>query len=88
MKNMIRGLVEKVRGIRSKIKCNRVIKNTNADGVQLFVDIGSSSIKVLIGNEYINFRDSIREVTNRNELWSYVNILDTKSQTFLCCTSS
>lgn len=53
MKNMIRGLVEKVRGIRSKIKCNRVIKNTNADGVQLFVDIGSSSIKVLIGNEYI-----------------------------------
>ena len=21
-------------------------------------------------------------------LWSYVNILDTKSQTFLCCTSS
>lgn len=20
--------------------------------------------------------------------WSYVNILDTKSQTFLCCTSS
>ena len=22
------------------------------------------------------------------ELWSYVNILDTKSQTFLCCTSS
>ena len=23
-----------------------------------------------------------------SELWSYVNILDTKSQTFLCCTSS
>ena len=22
------------------------------------------------------------------ESWSYVNILDTKSQTFLCCTSS
>ena len=68
MKNMIRGLVDNVRGIRSNIKCNRVIKYTNADGVQLFVDIGSSSIKVLIGNEYINFRDSIREVTNRNEL--------------------
>lgn len=23
-----------------------------------------------------------------NKEWSYVNILDTKSQTFLCCTSS
>ena len=23
-----------------------------------------------------------------NKYWSYVNILDTKSQTFLCCTSS
>ena len=22
------------------------------------------------------------------DLWSYVNILDTKSQTFLCCTSN
>lgn len=22
------------------------------------------------------------------DYWSYVNILDTKSQTFLCCTSS
>ena len=27
-----------------------------------------------------------REVTKWD--WSYVNILDTKSQTFLCCTSS
>ncbi|WP_394371333.1 hypothetical protein [Clostridium celatum] len=24
----------------------------------------------------------------RSLYWSYVNILDTKSQTFLCCTSS
>lgn len=24
----------------------------------------------------------------KNNYWSYVNILDTKSQTFLCCTSS
>ena len=23
-----------------------------------------------------------------NKIWSYVNILDTKSQTFLCCTSN
>ena len=22
------------------------------------------------------------------QVWSYVNILDTKSQTFLCCTSN
>ena len=25
---------------------------------------------------------------NYHKRWSYVNILDTKSQTFLCCTSS
>ena len=31
------------------------------------------------------FGDAIK-VSNSN--WSYVNILDTKSQTFLCCTSS
>lgn len=26
--------------------------------------------------------------SSNNNGWSYVNILDTKSQTFLCCTSS
>ena len=26
--------------------------------------------------------------SHTSEKWSYVNILDTKSQTFLCCTSS
>ena len=42
---------------------------------------------------------TIDDVLGKNELvqklvkdvlenWSYVNILDTKSQTFLCCTSS
>ena len=32
----------------------------------------------------------LRELRKENEetKWSYVNILDTKSQTFLCCTSS
>ena len=31
-----------------------------------------------------------KEIIKENDaiLWSYVNILDTKSQTFLCCTSS
>ena len=35
--------------------------------------------------------DPFRTVGNIVELfedWSYVNILDTKSQSFLCCTSS
>ena len=41
----------------------------------------------LIGNkDYLNY-DCIR-IFYTGENWSYVNILDTKSQTFLCCTSS
>ena len=36
-------------------------------------------------DKYIDF-SFIRDLTR--DLWSYVNILDTKSQTFLCCTSS
>ena len=34
---------------------------------------------------------NVNSVTGENlsdTIWSYVNILDTKSQTFLCCTSS
>ena len=29
-----------------------------------------------------------KEMEQDRKGWSYVNILDTKSQTFLCCTSS
>ncbi|WP_308001550.1 hypothetical protein [uncultured Clostridium sp.] len=41
----------------------------------------------LTGN-YQKWLDRFRATNNELELWSYVNILDTKSQTFLCCTSS
>ena len=75
MKEMVRCLIEKVRGIRNKCRYSKAIKNTDADGTQLFIDIGSSSIKASIGNEYINFRDSIREVTNHNELTIANNVI-------------
>ena len=50
-----------------------------------------------INNIYTNYSDMLKDdieivyVAVPNSLhykWSYVNILDTKSQTFLCCTSS
>lgn len=75
MKEMVRCLIEKVRGIRNKCRYSKAIKNTDADGTQLFIDIGSSSIKASIGNEYINFRASIREVTNHNELTIANNVI-------------
>ena len=37
-------------------------------------------------NELIDFSFVYDELLDK--YWSYVNILDTKSQTFLCCTSS
>ena len=46
-------------------------------------------------NEILNalkdmFKDVLQESLEAeiDEAWSYVNILDTKSQTFLCCISS
>jgi len=47
-------------------------------------------------NEYIIYGstgvckiiDIVKKKFGFNKEWSYVNILDTKSQTFLCCTSS
>ena len=75
MKNMVNDLLQAIREIRNRIKYKKVMKNINNDCTQLFIDIGSSSIKALIGNEYINFRDSIREVTNRNELTIANNVI-------------
>ena len=37
---------------------------------------------------YVNKDNYDEAVFLINNYWSYVNILDTKSQTFLCCTSS
>ena len=37
---------------------------------------------------HTNVRPAVDPVVLFKMLWSYVNILDTKSQTFLCCTSS
>ena len=43
-------------------------------------------------NRYLVSTGSMKEIVVENSKdrikWSYVNILDTKSQTFLCCTSS
>lgn len=37
---------------------------------------------------YRNIKKNKGSTTVGTDNWSYVNILDTKSQTFLCCTSS
>lgn len=76
MKQIVRCLIEKVREIRSKVKYKKSVKGLDTgDGTQLFIDIGSSSIKASIGNEYITFRASIREVINRNELTIANNVI-------------
>ena len=38
--------------------------------------------------EYPQEKSTAKRYKNWYDEWSYVNILDTKSQTFLCCTSS
>lgn len=88
MKAIIKGLVEKVRGIRNRLRYNKVIKNVDTDGTQLFIDIGSSSIKASIGNEYITFRASIREVTNRNELTIANNVICVDDKYFVIAESN
>ena len=48
---------------------------------------GKRNIIANLIKEYdIHTADDIQDALK--DLWSYVNILDTKSQTFLCCTSS
>ncbi|MBI6077948.1 hypothetical protein H8J95_14555 [Clostridium perfringens] len=41
-----------------------------------------------IKSVYSRRKETIERVFADAKEWSYVNILDTKSQTFLCCTSS
>ena len=46
----------------------------------------SKELSDVAGFSKYNFNRIFKSVLH--ESWSYVNILDTKSQTFLCCTSS
>ena len=47
---------------------------------------GASWIKSTCQDQDIHFQLDSFHISQA--IWSYVNILDTKSQTFLCCTSS
>ena len=55
--------------------------------VQILIkDVLENILEVEMG-EHLE-RDKYDRQTGLMSIWSYVNILDTKSQTFLCCTSS
>lgn len=41
-----------------------------------------------LGSNIFAIEPNLEMINECKEYWSYVNILDTKSQTFLCCTSS
>ena len=83
MKAIIKGLVEKVREIRNRLRYKKAIKNVDVDGIQLFIDIGSWSIKASIDNEYVTFRASIRDGTNRNELTIANNVICVNGKWFV-----
>lgn len=67
MRNLINFMKERIRRIKNR-KATKKIREDLNNSNQLFIDIGSSSIKASIGNEYVTFRASVREVTNTNEL--------------------
>ena len=61
--------------IKIKSETNAIITEDTINSINIFNTPYTSKIKSYSSEDYtIN--------------WSYVNILDTKSQTFLCCTSS
>ena len=69
-------------------KCKTIDDVIGKDGLvqRLIKDVLENILEVEMG-EHLG-RDKYDRQTDIDQDWSYVNILDTKSQTFLCCTSS
>lgn len=83
MKRIINKITNKVKEIRGKLKYKKLMKTNDGNTSKVFIDIGSSSIKANSGNAYINFRASVREVTNRNELTIQRNAIEVNGKFFV-----
>lgn len=68
MKDMIKGLIEKVRGIRNRLKYKRVVNRLDNNNDTVYVDLGASNIKMSYQGELISFRSSIRKVLIEDEI--------------------
>lgn len=56
-------MIRKIKELINKCRYQRVIKNNNHKDI-LYVDLGSTSVKMCCQNELIQFKASIREITN------------------------
>ena len=68
MKQMVRSLIEKVRGIRNKFKYKRVVNSLDNSNDTVYVDLGASNIKMSYQGEILTFRSSIRKVLLEDEI--------------------
>ncbi len=72
------------------IVTNENVNNDNISNIEVKLTTNNvATFEDIFGDIFVsNQKNEPVETKEINEVWSYVNILDTKSQTFLCCTSS
>lgn len=79
----LKKLLNTIRTNINRFRYKKTITKTTGAGAELFIDIGSSSIKASIDNEYITFRASVREVTNKSELTIANNIIEVNDKWYV-----
>lgn len=68
----------------NKIRYKKVIKNINSDNNKVFVDLGSTSIKMIYKGQLIKFKSSVRQVTDMNEVSvAQKNVITVNNNTFI-----
>lgn len=68
----------------NKIRYKKVIKNINSDNNKVFVDLGSTSIKMIYKGQLIKFKSSVRQVTDMNEVSvAQKNVVTVNNNTFI-----
>ena len=68
MKQVVRGLIDKIQSIRNKVRYNKIKRNINNTNDTVYVDLGASNIKMSYRGELITFRSSIRKVLVEDEI--------------------
>ena len=68
----------------NKIRYKKVIQNINSDNNKVFVDLGSTSIKMIYKGQLIKFKSSVRQVTDMNEVSvAQKNVITVNNNTFI-----
>ena len=81
---MIKNFINKIEKMVRNFKYKNMMKKLDSDNNKVFLDLGSTSVKMIYKGQLIKFKSSIRQVTDMNEISvAQKNVITVNKNTFV-----